>query len=371
MVQQAQISRATLAKPEARFFDSAYTEMDPRDRAKARPEDDGEVITTRRLTVTIERWPIAGRFALSRGAKTEAEVVLAEITEGARRGRGECVPYPRYGETPASVAAAVQALAPAIAGGLDRKALQAALPPGAARNALDCALLDLEAKISGRPAHEILGLPPPRAVTTAFTLSLDTPDAMARAALAAGPRPLLKLKLGPDDALASIRAVHDAAPSAALIVDANEAWSLAQLATLAPALGALGVALIEQPLAAADDAALQGFSCPIPLCADESFHTEADLPRIAARYQAVNIKLDKAGGITAAAALLAEARTRGLSVMVGCMVATSLAMAPAMLIASGADYVDLDGPLLLARDRDDPIRYEGSLMAPPSPTLWG
>jgi L-alanine-DL-glutamate epimerase-like enolase superfamily enzyme len=254
---------------------------------------------------------------------------------------------------------------------LDRKALQAALPPGAARNALDCALLDLEAKISGRPAHEILGLPPPRAVTTAFTLSLDTPDAMARAALAAGPRPLLKLKLGPDDALASIRAVHDAAPSAALIVDANEAWSLAQLATLAPALGALGVALIEQPLAAADDAALQGFSCPIPLCADESFHTEADLPRIAARYQAVNIKLDKAGGITAAAALLAEARTRGLSVMVGCMVATSLAMAPAMLIASGADYVDLDGPLLLARDRDDPIRYEGSLMAPPSPTLWG
>jgi L-alanine-DL-glutamate epimerase-like enolase superfamily enzyme len=281
------------------------------------------------------------------------------------------VPYPRYGETPAGVAATIQALAPQIAAGLDRETLQHALAPGAARNALDCALLDLEAKISGRPAHEILGLPPPRAVTTAFTLSLDTPEAMARAAIAAGPRPLLKLKLGPDEALARVRAVHHAAPSATLIVDANEAWSLAQLAMLAPALGALGVALIEQPLPAGADTALAGFSCPIPLCADESFHTGADLPRIAACYQAVNIKLDKAGGITAAAALLAEARTRGLSIMVGCMVATSLAMAPAMLIASGADYVDLDGPLLLARDRAPGIRYDGSLMAPPSPKLWG
>ena len=322
---------------------------------------------TRHLTVSAERWPIAGRFVLSRGAKTEAAVVVAEITEGAHRGRGECVPYARYGESVESVMRAIETAGAA----LSRHALQQALPPGAARNALDCALIDLEAKTSGRPAHALLGRPAPKPVITAFTLSLDAPDAMGRAAEAAKDRPLLKLKLGPDTALACVTAVRKAAPEATLIVDANEAWSLSSLSALAPALKALGVALIEQPLPAGDDAALEGFSCGVPLCADESLHARDGLALIARRYQAINIKLDKTGGLTEAVLLLAAARDLGLTIMVGCMVATSLAMAPAVLIAGEADYVDLDGPLLLARDRPHGIRYAGSLMAPPDPALWG
>jgi len=325
----------------------------------------------RSLTVTTERWPIAGRFVLSRGAKTEAEIVLAEIVEGEFRGRGECVPYARYGESTQSVARAIEALAQPIAAGLSRSALQDILPPGAARNALDCALLDLEAKLSRRPAHALLGLPAPKPVITAFTLSLDTPAAMGEAAAAAKDRPLLKLKLGPDAALQAVRAVRAAAPQSRLIVDANEAWSLAALSALARPLQALGVCLIEQPLPAKNDAALEGQSWAVPLCADESLHSRQELSAIARRYQAVNIKLDKTGGLTEAVLLLNEAKSLGLTIMMGCMVATSLAMAPAALLATQADYVDLDGPLLLARDRDHGIRYTGSLMAPPEPVLWG
>jgi L-Ala-D/L-Glu epimerase / N-acetyl-D-glutamate racemase len=304
---------------------------------------------------------------LSRGAKTEAVVVVAEIAEGGLSGRGEGVPYARYGESPEGVVRSIEA----AGAGLSRKALQAALPPGAARNALDCALLDLEAKSTGRRAHEILGLSPPRPLTTAFTLSLDRPEAMRRAAEAEKNRPVLKLKLGSRDALACVRAVHEAAPGARLIVDANEAWSLPELSAMAPALKACGVILIEQPLPAGGDGALEGFSCVVPLCADESLHSRAELSQVARRYQAVNIKLDKTGGLTEAVLLLRDAQALGLQIMAGCMVATSLAMAPACLIGSEADYVDLDGPLLLTRDRPHGLRYAGSLMAPPDPALWG
>lgn len=330
-----------------------------------------EAPSRRTLTVRTECWPIAGRFSLSRGSKTAAEVVVAEIRTGIHRGRGECVPYARYGESAAQVAEAIAALAPAIEAGLNREALQGTLPPGAARNALDCALIDLEAKMSGQPAHILLGLPAPKSCVTAFTLSLDAPEAMGRAAKAAGNRPLLKIKLGLTDALPALRAVRKAAPDATLIVDANEAWTLEALSLFTPELAALGVALIEQPLPAHADAALEGYSRGIPLCADESLHTHADLARIARRYDAVNIKLDKAGGLTEATQLLKAARTQRLGIMVGCMLATSLAMAPAFLLASQADFVDLDGPLLLAKDRIPGIRYEGSLMAPPDPALWG
>jgi L-alanine-DL-glutamate epimerase-like enolase superfamily enzyme len=324
-----------------------------------------------RLTVRVERWPIAGRFAIARGSKTEAAVIVAEIAEGPLRGRGECVPYARYDESIEGVAALLSTFDTAIAGGLTRTALQEALPPGAARNALDCALVDFEAKASGRPAHEILGLPAPAPVHTAFTLSLDSADAMGRAAEAARAFTLLKVKLGPQGARERLEAVAAAAPNARIIVDANEAWTLESLAALMPALEASRVVLIEQPLAASADAALAGFTSPIPLCADESLHSRAELTAVAGRYQCVNIKLDKTGGLTEALALAKAARARGLGIMVGSMVATSLSMAPAMLLAQDADYVDLDGPLLLAKDREPGIVYQGSLMARPAAALWG
>ena len=323
------------------------------------------------LTVRVERWPIAGRFVLARGAKTEAVVVVAEIAEDGHNGRGECVPYARYGETPDGVAAAISALDQPIAEGMTRTALQRALPPGAARNALDCALLDFEAKKSGRPVQEILGVSPPAPLHTALTLSLDEPEAMAKAASAAQDFPILKVKLGPDGAAERIAAVAAAAPAAQIIVDANEAWDLAALTALLPALLAARVVLIEQPLPAEADAALEGFLSPIPLCADESIHSRAELDDVARRYACINIKLDKTGGLDEALALAQAARARGLKIMVGSMVATSLSMAPAMLLAQRADYVDLDGPLLLAKDRAPGITYAGSLMAPPPPALWG
>ncbi len=323
------------------------------------------------LSVRQERFPIRGTFRISRGAKTEALVLVAELRDvDGRVGRGECVPYARYGESVEGVEAALRAVSDAFSRGLSRRALSHVLPAGAARNALDCALWDLEARRTGRPAWELAGLARPEPVVTTFTLSIDTPEAMAEAARAIA-RPLLKLKLAGDGAdLDRVAAVRDAAPSSRLIVDANEGWKPDDLATLPAAFAKLGVEMIEQPLPAGADGALIGFDSPVRLGADESAHGLDGLEELARRYQVVNIKLDKTGGLTEALAVKARAQALGLDVMVGCMVATSLSMAPALLLAQGADYVDLDGPLLLARDREPGLVYEGALLRP-TPGVWG
>jgi L-alanine-DL-glutamate epimerase-like enolase superfamily enzyme len=324
------------------------------------------------IEVAIEAWPIAGSFTISRGSKTQADVVVVELTDGEYRGRGECTPYPRYGETAAGVAAAIETLRQPLLDGLDRAGLQRLLPGGAARNGLDCAIWDLEAKQSGHPAHVLAGLPAPGLVNTAYTISLGTPEAMAQAARAAAARPLLKIKLGSgDEDPARIRAIRNAAPATELIVDANEGWTPENLAANLAACAEVGVTLIEQPLPAADDSALAAVAHPIPICADESVHDRATLARLKGKYEAVNIKLDKAGGLTEALALAEDARRLGFEIMVGSMVATSLAVAPAMLLAQRARVVDLDGPLLLAKDRPEGLRFEGSRMYPPEPALWG
>jgi L-alanine-DL-glutamate epimerase-like enolase superfamily enzyme len=323
------------------------------------------------LTVSIERWPIAGAFTISRGAKTEALVVVAKLDESGFSGRGECVPYARYDESADSVVAALEAMREPLERGLDRVGLQQALPPGAARNALDCAFWDLEAKRSGRPAHTLAQIAPPQALPTAYTISLATPVAMAEAAQQASGRALLKIKLGGADDPARITAVRRAAPDAALIVDANEAWSSDNLTENLAACARAGVKLIEQPLPAGEDNVLAQIERSIPICADESVHDRASLAGLVGKYDAVNIKLDKTGGLTEALAMAERAEHLGFHLMVGCMVATSLAMAPAMLLAQRAKFVDLDGPLQLARDRPEGLRYEGSLVHPPSPALWG
>jgi L-alanine-DL-glutamate epimerase-like enolase superfamily enzyme len=324
-----------------------------------------------RLDVTVEHWPIAGSFRIARGAKTEAVVVVAELHEGRHIGRGECVPYARYGETVEGVAESIRAMAGALAGGVSRSTLQSIMPAGAARNALDCALWDLDAKRTGRSAAVLAGLPALHPVETAFTLSLGTPDEMAKAAAAAADRPLLKVKLGGDGDPDRIAAVQNAAPRARLIVDANEAWSPATWVANMTACRSAGVELIEQPLPSTDDALLATHPRLVPICADESFHTAADVPRLAGLFDAVNIKLDKTGGLTEALAAAGSAHAAGLKIMVGCMVGTSLAMAPALLVAQSAQFVDLDGPLLLARDRVPGLAYSGSTIAPPSSALWG
>ena len=324
-----------------------------------------------RLAAAAERFPIAGRFVISRGAKTQAEVVVATVEDGAARGRGECVPYARYGETVGSVLAQIESVRGAVERDPDRQALQALLPAGAARNALDCALWDYEAKRDRRPAHRAAGLGAPAPIVTAFTLSVDTPGAMAEAAGRAAWRPLLKVKLAGAGDAERLRAVRAAAPAATLIVDANEAWALDDLAAMFALCAELGVALIEQPLPAGADAALATVARPVPVCADESVHDRAGLAALRGRYDAVNIKLDKAGGLTEALAVASEAGALGLTVMVGCMVGTSLAMAPALLLAQKARFVDLDGPLLLAADRPGGLRYEGSTILPPATELWG
>jgi L-alanine-DL-glutamate epimerase-like enolase superfamily enzyme len=323
------------------------------------------------LTVRAESWPIAGAFTISRGAKTEAKVVIAEVSDGRASGRGECVPYARYGETVEGVAAAIAAMRAALEGGLDRAGLQAAMPAGAGRNALDCALWDYEAKASGQPAYARAGLSVLEPLTTAYTISLGSPDAMAAAAAQAGLRKLLKVKLGGEGDPARIRAVRAAAPDAELIVDANEAWHADNLADNLHACAHAGVTLVEQPLPADDDAALFRIARPIPVCADESVHDRASLAALVGKYDAVNIKLDKAGGLTEALAMARAAERLRFQLMVGCMVATSLSMAPAMLLAQRARIVDLDGPLLLARDRAHGLHYEGSLVYPATSTLWG
>ena len=326
---------------------------------------------SRRLTVRLETWPLARAFRISRGAKTEARVVVAEIADGSNTGRGEAVPYPRYNETPEGTRAAIEGQRETIESGIAREALQEALPPGAARNALDCALWDLEAKQTGRPAWALAGLDEPQPCTTAVTLSLDTPENMGAAAAAHSVLPLLKLKVTGDGDLDRIRSVRANAPGARLIVDANEGWTVPMLEAFLPAFADLGVEMVEQPLPAADDAALEGRQFALPLCADESCHTREGLTRLAGRYPMVNIKLDKTGGLTEALALAREARAMGFDIMVGSMVGTSLGMAPAALLAGFADYVDLDGPLLLARDRTPGLSYDGAVMAPPEPALWG
>jgi L-alanine-DL-glutamate epimerase-like enolase superfamily enzyme len=320
------------------------------------------------IEAVVESWPIAGSFVISRGAKREAAVVVAQVSDGKVVGRGECVPYARYGETVEGVRDAILALRGKLS---DRASLVQQMPAGAARNALDCALWDYEAKRSGRSAAALAGLAAPRPVATAYTISLDAPEAMAaRAAVAARTMPLLKLKLGGAGDEMRLRQVRAACPAARLIADANEAWTPELLPALMAAAAETGVELIEQPLPAGADAVLAGPRA-VPVCADESVHDRASLEALAGRYDAVNIKLDKAGGLTEALALASEARARGLQVMVGCMVATSLSMAPALLVAQGADWVDLDGPLLLARDRAPALRYEGALAYPPTPELWG
>jgi L-Ala-D/L-Glu epimerase len=325
------------------------------------------------LSTRIERWPITGAFTISRGSKTEAVVVVAELSDGTHRGRGESVPYARYGETPDGIVAAIEALRPALRQGLDRATLQRALGPGAARNALDCAYWDVNAKQAGRPAHELASVSAPTPLTTAYTISLGSAAEMAAAAEHAAWRPLLKVKLGGggEGDRGRIAAVRRAAPRAELIVDANEGWNASNFAENLAACADAGVTLIEQPLPEGSDQALAGIKRPVPVCADESVHDRASLDALAGKYDAINIKLDKAGGLTEALMLAAAAEQRGLVIMAGCMVATSLAMAPAMLVGARARYVDLDGPLLLATDRPDGLRYEGSLVYPPEPALWG
>ncbi len=325
----------------------------------------------RRLNVRTETWPIAGSFTISRGSRTEVQVVVAEISEGGVTGRGECVPYAHYGESVDGVAAAIEAMAGPLADGLGRAPLQEALAPGAARNALDCALWDLEAKLGGEPVWRLAGLAEPGPLITAYTLSLDSPKAMGEAAAAHAARPLLKLKLGGEGVVERVAAVRAGAPEARIIVDANEAWTVDLLKQAAPEMARLGVEMIEQPLPAGADGALAGIECPVPLCADESCHDTATLAGLDQRYDIINIKLDKTGGLTEALALADAARAAGLGIMVGCMIGTSLGMAPATLVAADAAFVDLDGPLLLARDRDPGIAYRGSVMAPPPPALWG
>jgi L-alanine-DL-glutamate epimerase-like enolase superfamily enzyme len=324
-----------------------------------------------RLAVRTERWPIRGAFTIARGSKREAEVVVAEIGDGTHRGRGECVPYARYGESLEGVAAAIESCGEAVAQGLDRVALASLLPPGAARNALDCALWDLTAKQSRQRVAALSDLPSLHPVPTAFTISLGEPSTMAAQALEAGAYPLLKLKLGGVSDAERLAAVRAAVPQVRLIADANEAWQPHETESLLAAAAAASVELVEQPLPAGNDALLGEIAHPVPVCADESVHDRASLEALAGRYDAVNIKLDKTGGLTEALATAHRARERGLKIMVGSMVATSLSVAPALLVAQDADWVDLDGPLLLERDRDPGLIYESGLVYPAPPKLWG
>jgi L-alanine-DL-glutamate epimerase-like enolase superfamily enzyme len=326
----------------------------------------------RTLTVEVERWPIAGSFTIARGSRTEAVVVVATIAEGARRGRGECVPYARYGETVEGVVASIESARGLVEAGCDRTTLARSMAPGAARNALDCALWDLEAKQANVPAHVLAGITRLAPATTCYTISLGLPEVMAEKAAEAADRPILKIKLGSgQDDRRRLAAVRAAAPDSTLLVDANEGWNESNLERHLAACAEAGVVMVEQPLPAGQDDILEGLVRPVPLCADESAHGIDTLFSVAKRYDAINVKLDKTGGLTAALALVEAAQTVGLGLMVGCMVGTSLSMAPALLLARHARFVDLDGPLLLARDREEGLRYEGSIVYPPTPALWG
>jgi L-alanine-DL-glutamate epimerase-like enolase superfamily enzyme len=318
------------------------------------------------VTVTPDTFRLAEAFTISRGSRTEAKVLTVTVTDGKATGQGECVPYPRYGESLDSVSAEILA-----AGACDRAALQTALHPGAARNALDCALWDHAAKSAGRPVWQLAGLAAPGPVITAFTLSLDSPEKMQAAAARHAHRPLLKIKLGTPDDMPRLEAVRRGAPSARIIVDANEGWTAEVYADLAPHLLRLGVELVEQPLPAGKDDLLSEIARPLPVCADESCHDRATLAGLKGKYDVINIKLDKTGGLTEALALKTEARAQGFRIMVGSMVGTSLAMAPAILVAQGVEWTDLDGPLLLAEDRATPVVYDDRGAHPADPALWG
>jgi L-Ala-D/L-Glu epimerase len=322
----------------------------------------------RQLSFKSESWPIAGTFTIARGSKTAADVVVVSITENGVTGRGEAVPYPRYNETVPHVLAALEAARTEIVAGLTLETLDL---PKAAQNAVDCALWDLRSKQSGKPAWHLAGLAEPKPTITAYTLSLGTPEAMAAAAKAASSRPLLKLKLGREGDVARLQAIRTAAPHARLIVDANEGWTADNITEMLLACETYGVELVEQPLPADNDAALFNLPRTTIICADESAHGRKTLSALKGKYDAINIKLDKTGGLTEALALAKAAKAENFKIMVGCMLATSLAMAPAFLLAQLADYVDLDGPLLLAKDRQPGFKFEGSLMFQPPRELWG
>ncbi len=326
---------------------------------------------TRHVRTGIEQWPLATPFRISRGTKTMAEVITVELRQGDAVGRGESVPYARYGETVQSVEAQVAAIAGALADGASRDDVSALLPPGAARNAVDCALWDLDAALSGRSVGATIGWGDPAPVTTALTVSLDTPEKMAAAAAAMGEGALIKIKVDANAPDMAIRAVRAAVPGARLIVDPNESWDMPLLEAIQPLLAELRVDFVEQPLPAGEDACLEGFAARVPICADESCHIVEDLEILSRRYRMVNIKLDKTGGLTEALKLLSAARARDFGVMVGCMVSTSLSIAPAMHIAARADYVDLDGPLWLARDRPGGVTMRDGRMVRPDPGFWG
>ncbi|WP_227271605.1 N-acetyl-D-Glu racemase DgcA [Roseobacter weihaiensis] len=319
------------------------------------------------IVVSRDVFRLAQVFTISRGSRTEAQVLTVRLSDDTAKGWGECVPYARYDETLDSVTAQIEGLPP----GISRAALYDLLPAGAARNAVDCALWDLEAKRTGKPVWELAGLAAPGPEITAYTLSLDTPEKMRSQAQHHAHRPLLKIKLGTPDDMARLEAVRAGAPAARIIVDANEGWSAEVYADLAPHLVRLGVELVEQPLPAGQDEALIGMARPVPVCADESCHDRQSLPSLKGKYDVINIKLDKTGGLTEALALRSEGIALGYDVMVGCMVGSSLAMAPATLLAQGASVVDLDGPLLLAEDRETPLKFDERGVHPPEQALWG
>ncbi len=322
------------------------------------------------LKTTHVSSPLANVFAISRGAKTHAETVRVSLQRGDVVGRGECVPYPRYGETPAGVIDTINTFWAEHGGNIDREALQILMPAGAARCAIDCALWDMEAKETGKPVWQLADLPEPKPIETAVTVSLAAPEEMAKAAQAITGK-LLKLKLGGPEDIARIEAVHTARPDARLIVDANEGLSPDTFPALASQAAELGVILIEQPFPADKDDALLKRPAGIAICADESAHTSADIPHLAKRYDAVNVKLDKTGGLTEAIKMVKAAQAYNMQIMVGCMVAGSLSMAPAVLLSGLANVADVDGPLWLANDIEHGLHFDAGMAHPPSPALWG
>jgi len=325
-----------------------------------------------KIEVETESWPYRTPFRISRGVEEALDVLVVTLRdEQGHRGRGEAAGVDYAGETIGTMRKQVAAAEPALRAGVTRAHLQELLPAGGARNALDCALWDLEAKASGVSVWSRLGLEPPQPVTTCLTLGIDTPEAMGRAARAVRGMPILKVKVNAEQHIEAVRGVHEASPQASILVDANQAWSIGLLNDLAPKLGALGVVLIEQPLPASAAAELTGYRGPIPLAADESCADRASLDSLSETYDYVNIKLDKTGGLTEALMLASAARAAGYGIMVGCMAGTSLAMAPGMVLAQGARFVDLDGPLLHARDRTPGIEYRNGVMQIPPRELWG
>ena len=323
------------------------------------------------LDAQHDRFALTRPFRIARGVKTAADVVTVTIREGDKAGRGEGVPYPRYKESVESALAAISEIKPLIEGGAGRDALLKAMPAGAARNAVDCALWDLESRLSGQSVADMIGAPEPGRIASALTIVIDTPEAMARAAASVAQIPLIKVKVDANDPEAQLRAVRAAAPEPRLIVDPNESWDRALVEAMQPMLVELRADLLEQPVPAGEDEWLEGFTPAVPICADEALHVAADLPVIARRYQVVNVKLDKTGGLTEALAVAKAARERGLGLMTGCMVSSSLAIAPALHIARMSDFVDLDGPIWLREDRDGGVRDEGGTLLPPAPGFWG